>query len=572
MSDEWTKDGRSAAPDAVTRRSLLKGAAALTITGPALAALLSGDRRAYAQAIDCLGLPPEALEQDLTLTAAYAASPPALDEIAFTMETENLLALTYGGDLVQYNPVYSEQYGMCVADMAAPGDESVTGRWAESWESSPDGLVWTFRIRPGIRSWAGNELTAEDIKWTWERGFEMRSVRYFFSTVMFLDSPDAIEAVDRYTVRFTSSAPSTNFLKLMAMNYYGGPFDSTEAKKHATASDPFAKEWLKSNDAGFGPYHVVRHVPGQEMALERNPHYEPRPPVGRILIRIVPDPATRMALLQRGVVDYAMRLPERNLQTLERDPNVQVIRYVANFIPYVGPVQTNEIMAKPAVRRAMAYAVPYEEILEKVYFGQGTIIKSITPAIFPNYTDEFWPYHLDLDRAKEMLSEAGYPDGFDLTLSYDNSISEMAEAAVLIKATFDAVGIRTSLDPLPAAVYSERKARRELMCQVDNFQWPWVADTGYTSWVYLANPDRNIQNSVYFNNPEFNELVTTMMRTPYGAERDAMDRRAQQICGEEVPWIYLVNPGWREALRAGWTNFHWNPDNNVHFHWLYKKA
>ncbi|HET6522174.1 MAG TPA: hypothetical protein VFG47_20480, partial [Geminicoccaceae bacterium] len=89
MSDELTRAARRRGR-AATRRDVMKGAAALTVTGPALAALLSGDRRAYAQAIDCLGLPPEALAQDLTLTAAYAASPPALDEIAFTMETENL--------------------------------------------------------------------------------------------------------------------------------------------------------------------------------------------------------------------------------------------------------------------------------------------------------------------------------------------------------------------------------------------------------------------------------------------------------------------------------------------------
>src|SRR5688572_21800589 len=154
MSDERIKDGRSASPDAVTRRNLLKGAAALTVTGPALAALLSGDRRAYAQAIDCLGLPPEALEQDLTLTAAYAASPPALDEIAFTMETENLMALTYGGDLVQYRPIWYPDLKVCGAGVSLPGDEAVMGRWAESWKSSADGTVWTFRLKKGIKSYA----------------------------------------------------------------------------------------------------------------------------------------------------------------------------------------------------------------------------------------------------------------------------------------------------------------------------------------------------------------------------------------------------------------------------------
>jgi peptide/nickel transport system substrate-binding protein len=306
------------------------------------------------------------------------------------------------------------------------------------------------------------------------------------------------------------------------------------------------------------------------MELVRNEFYQPRPPIKRILIKIVPDAATRMALLERGAVDYAMRLPERNLQALAKSPNVEIIRAKANFIPYIGPVETNEIMAKTKVRQAMAWATPYNEIWEKVYFKQGQLIKSITPAIFPNYTDKFWVYQTDPAKAKALLAEAGYPSGFDLKLSFDNSIGEMAEAAILIKAAYDGVGIRTTLDPLPAAVYSERKVKRELMCQVDNFQWPWIADTGYTGWVYLGNPETTVNNSVFFNNPEFNQLVTDMMQMPLGEERLKKDLRVQEIAATEVPWIFLVEPGWREAVRKGWTNFHWYPDNNVHYEWLYK--
>ena len=316
----------------------------------------------------------------------------------------------------------------------------------------------------------------------------------------------------------------------MAMSYFGGPFDSKLAKQHATASDPWAKDWLKNNDAGFGPYHIVKNIPGQEMELVRNENFQPKPPIKRILIRIVPDPATRTALLERGAVDYAMRLPERSLQALAKNPATsRSSARKANFIPYIGPVQTNEIMAKTKVRQAMACATPFDEIHEKVYFGQGSLIKSITPAIFPNYTDKFWVYKYDPAKAKALLAEAGYPSGFDLKLSFDNSIAEMAETAVLVKAAYDGVGIRTTLDPLPAAVYSERKLRRQLMCQVDNFQWPWIADTGYTGWVYLGPPRHTVNNSVYFNNPEFNELVTKMMQMPLGDERTKMDLRVQEI-------------------------------------------
>lgn len=552
----------------VDRRTLLRMASA-GVGGAALNPFFAALNAAAASAT-CGTVPAAKSAADYTFIAAYAASPPAVDEVAFTLEVENIMALTYAGDFMQYKPVQGPMPTVCVSDMAAPGNDSVIGRWVDRWEGSADFKTWTFHIRPGIKSWAGNEMTSADIKWTWERAFEMKAVRFFFAKAMFLDKPSDIEVLDKYTVRFNLQKPSPVILKLMAMSYYGGPFDSTEAKKHATPNDPWAKEWLKSNDAGFGPYHIIKNVPGQEMELTRNENFMPKPPIKRIVIRIVPDPATRMALLERGAVDYAMRLPERSLQALARNPNVQIVRAKANFIPYIGPVQTNEIMAKTKVRQAMAWATPYQEIHEKVYFGQGNLIKSITPAIFPNHTDRFWVYRTDPAKARALLAEAGYPNGFDLRLSFDNSIAEMQEAAVLIKAAYDGVGIRTTLDPLPAAVYSERKVKRQLMCQVDNFQWPWIADTGYTGWVYLGNPETTVNNSVFFNNPEFNQLVIDMMQMPLGEERTKKDLRVQQIAAEEVPWIFMVEPGWREAVKKEWTNFHWYPDNNIHFEWLYK--
>ena len=77
-------------------------------------------------------------------------------------------------------------------------------------------------------------------------------------------------------------------------------------------------------------------------------------------------------------------------------------------------------------------------------------------------------------------------------------------------------------------------------CQVDDFQWPWIADTGYTGWVYLGGPETTVNNSVYFNNPEFNSLVTKMMQMPLGDERTRMDLRVQEIAAQEVPWIFLA--------------------------------
>ncbi|MCC7273721.1 MAG: ABC transporter substrate-binding protein [Alphaproteobacteria bacterium] len=547
---------------ASTRTSL----AALTL-GSFLALGATG---AAAQAVDCMAAPPA--DQDLTLVAAYAASPPAVDETAFTMEVENILANTYGGDLVQYRPVYWTEHKICGAGTNQEGEKQVMGRWAESWTEAPDGKSWQFKLRRGIKSFRGNEMTCADYQWTWARGFDMKAVRFFFSKVLLIEKAEDVTCPDPYTVQFKIKDRNPLFLQLLAMNYYGGPFDSTEAKKHATTADPWAKEWLKTNTAGFGPYHMEKHVPGEELILVRNPGFSPRPAVGRVIIKIVPDSATRLALLKRGQVDYAMRLRQREYNEIEKDANLQVAFHPANFIPYFGPVQTNPIMAKPKVRQALAWAMPYQDILNKVYFGRGDLIRSITPKIYPNSTEEFWPYREDLAKAKQVLAEAGYPNGFEMTISYDKAISEMEEVCTLVKSNLEKIGIKVQLQGLPSAVYSDTKFQRKQMAHCDNFQWPWVADTGYTAWVYLTHPEVNVMNAVKNDDPELNKLTEMMFVTAFGPERLKMDRRIQQRVGEDVPWIFLVNPGWREAMKKGWEGFTWYPDNNVHFERLYKKG
>lgn len=538
--------------------------------GAAAAACLAfASPAALAQQVECGAAPPT--DQDLTLVAAYAASPPAVDEVAFTMETENIMANVYGGDLVQYKPVYWSDHKVCGAGTNQEGPKQVTGRWAESWSESEDGKTWTFKLRKGIKSYAGNEMTCADLQWSWARGVEMKSVKFFFTKVMLLEKAEDVTCPDPYTVQFKIKDRNPLFLQLLAMNYYGGPFDSTEAKKHATAADPWAKEWLKSNTAGFGPYHMERHVSGEELILVRNPNYQPRPAVGRVIAKIVPDSATRLALLKRGQIDYAMRLRQREYNEIENDPNLQVAFHPANFIPYFGPVQTNEIMAKPKVRQAMAWAMPYNDIFTKVYFGKGQVIKSITPQIYPNSTDKFWPYKEDLAKAKQVLAEAGYPNGFEMSIAYDKAISEMEEVCTLIKSNFEKIGIKVQLQGLPSAVYSDTKFQRKQMAHCDNFQWPWVADTGYTAWVYLTHPEVNVMNAVKNDDPELNKLTELMFVTGFGPERMKMDMRIQERVAEDVPWIFLVNPGWREALKKEWAGFVWFPDNNVHYELLYKK-
>ena len=141
----------------------------------------------------------------------------------------------------------------------------------------------------------------------------------------------------------------------------------------------------------------------------------------------------------------------------------------------------------------------------------------------------------------------------------------MAESAVLIKAAYDEVGIRTTLDPLPAAVYSERKVKRQLMCQVDNFQWPWIADTGYTRLGLSRQSGDQREQLGLFRQSRVQQArdrddADAAGRRSGPRRISAFSRSRQRKC----PGSSWSKPGWREAFKKEWTNFHWYPDNNVH--------
>ena len=198
-----------------------------------------------------------------TLTAAYAASPPAVDEVAFTMEVENMLALTYSGDLMPIKPVPTGTEGVYAADMAASGNTGVIGHWVDKWEGSRTS-------RPGRAGCARDQELGRERNDLRRYRLDLAAwVRDESGALVFCQRNVSRQA-GRYRgngsvqfFRFNLSKPSPVVLKLMAMSYFGGPFDATLAKQHATASDPWAKEWLKNNKrCGLRPVpHREKHSP-----------------------------------------------------------------------------------------------------------------------------------------------------------------------------------------------------------------------------------------------------------------------------------------------------------------------
>jgi peptide/nickel transport system substrate-binding protein len=355
-----------------------------------------------------------------TLIIAAPTTPPGLDWEFFAGHEvyDHVFNLNSGLTRWKKIPAEGEPGGFSIGWDAEDWNDAVVPWMAESWDVSEDGKTYTFHLRKGWKSHYGNEFTAADVKWWVERSFALKAIGKFFLDVSRIESPKSLEVVDDHTVRFHLAGPTRNF-PLSLSTFWRQIPDSTEAKKHVTNDDPWATAWLKVSAGGFGPYKLEKLDPGKEVVwVADESHFSP-PKIKRIIFREVPDSSVRASLLARGEVDVAQFLTPREYQSLATNKGVHVWNFKGYSIlqsplnPAFPPLDNRK------VRQALSYAVPYDDIVKGVYLGyarpaNGPVSDAAAGKGYPGS----FPYRHDPAKAKALLAEAGYANGFSTWYGY----------------------------------------------------------------------------------------------------------------------------------------------------------
>jgi peptide/nickel transport system substrate-binding protein len=498
-----------------------------------------------------------------TLVYVDSDTPPSFDtDTNGAQDTgENIVANCYGGDIVAFEKVAAAG-GVLMADVLRPGVKGgIANGFAEQIDVSDDLKTYTFHLRDDVKSSAGNTLTADDVVWSYERNLALKQTGAFMANAMGVTSAKQVVKVDKHTVRFDLAAPSPIFLKVNAAKLYSGLVDSVAAKEHATTDDPWSRDWLSQNTAGFGPYTVSDFRKGQYVHLDVNKHYYGETPsYSKVVWNAVPTSANRAALLQAGDADIAVKLTPPQIKQAEQ-AKLSVTSYESNQIKSLQLNTKYGPLADYRVRQAIAYAMPYEEILSSVYLGTAKPVHSPLPTSYPGYTDEYWTYSTNVDKARTLLRDAGM-DGFDLTVSYATNQYDDPLIAPIVKSALGDIGINVTLEGLPQATYFEKVYARKGQAYLMN-NWPFVADPGYALGVYWKSTAFNNVGS--WTNQQFDKLVDAMLVETVDERRLALAKQAQQIYARELPWILLGNPGWHVAHSAGISGLTWYPNNGVRF-------
>jgi peptide/nickel transport system substrate-binding protein len=421
---------------------------------------------------------------------------------------------------------------------------------AESWTISDDGLVITFKLKSDAIFQDGSKVTAEDVKWSFDRAV---SVGGFPSTQMKaggFERPDQFEAVDAETFVVRLDKPSKLSLPDLAVPV---PFiiNSKLAKEQATSDDPWATEYLHQNTIGSSAYKVTRWDSGQQVVFERFDGWVggPLPQVRRIIMREVPSAATQRALVERGDVHVAFDIPDKDATELAEKVTVYSTP-IENCIHALCLNTKFEPFQDPDVRKAIAYAVPYEAIFQAAAYGRGAPLWGGEAEI----GDIAWPrktqYATDVDKAKEHMAKSKYPDGFDTILSISTDLAYWMEpAALLIQEAVAKLGIKAEVEKIPGANWRTASlVEKRLPFHLENFGG-WLNTPDY--YFFWAYQDGHLFNSSNYFNEEVEQLTNeTLHMAMDDPEYAPKIKRMFEIVLEDLPRIPLWQPALNVAING----------------------
>ncbi len=413
---------------------------------------------------------------------------------------------------------------------------------AESWVVAPDNSSVTFKLRQDAVFQDGTPVTAKDVKWSFDRfiaagGFPQRQMEQASLT-----DPSKFEALDDHTFKVTFVRPDKLTMPSLAI-VVPSIYNSELCKKNATAADPWALEWTKINSAGSGAYKVDSFKSGEQVVLSRFAGWKGGPAIKieRSLYRSVAAAGTRRALVEKGDADLSTDLPPRDVADIGAAKKLKVDSTpMANTLKYLALSVTTKPFDDVRVRQAVAYAIPYDKVIESSVFGRAKPMFG-APASAP--TDISWPqpfpYSYDPDKAKSLLKAAGQDAGFETKLYFDAGTATLDEpAALVIQDSLGKIGIKVGVEKQPD--FFARRSQKAWPMAIDVFG-AWFDDPDFFfRWIWHG------QNTVFnvssYKNPEMDRLLDAARQERDGARYADLTKQFIKLAMTEVPVIPLYQP------------------------------
>lgn len=491
----------------------------------------------------------DAGSSDQTLTIAYSEGGKTLDPAEANDGTSDTLVVAAYDQLVTYGT--TEVDGKRVSDTSV-----IEPMLAEEWAVDDTDTVYTFTLRDGVTFQSGNAFTSDDVVRSFEHIADSASASFLYG----MAGIEAVEAIDDKTVQITLGAPNHLFLQILPM-YSFSMLDMDLVDENGGA------EWLTTHTAGSGPYVIDSWDPANAAKLTRNDDYwGDAPALSTVNLKFITDASNRLQLLQKGSVDAALEIAPKDLEKLDGD-GIVVDSRPSNKILYFAMNNAVAPFDNEKVRQAITYAIPYEKLINDVMKGQASPMRSSVASSTPGYTDAGNEATHDLDKAKALLDEAGYPDGFEFDFTLGSGFSDWNDDAVLIQAELAKIGVTMNITNMARAQFLEALAGKNVQSYISRWT-SFVNDPGYHLGLLLTTDGTS--NYGNYSNAEVDALWKQAATEPDAEARNELYGQMQQIINEEAPWAYLYEYNIAVAHSEGLDGYTSYPDGLIRFFQLSK--
>jgi peptide/nickel transport system substrate-binding protein len=474
-----------------------------------------------------------------------------------------------------------------------PGTTEIQPWLATSWEISSDGKEIIFHLRKGVKFHDGTDFNADAVIFSFARQYDFNNPYYqygkWYEWKHLFGAMEKVVKIDDYTVKFVLKRKNVVIITSLTMMYAVAIVSPTNAEKY--------KEDAFKHPCGTGPFKFVEWVKDDHITLEANENYwGGKPKLDKLIFKVIPDPSARLMVLEVGEIQ-GMEYPNpSDFNRIKTNPQLKLLTGIGMNIGYVaintgygykddnknGVRDPNEPwvktpgyfepLTKKKVRQAINMAIDKQSIVDNIFMGTAIKAKNGIPPFMLGYNDAIEDYPYDPERAKALLAEAGYPDGFEVTLyimpvsrAYMFDPPKIGEA---IQSYLAAVGIKVEFYQVDWGTYlQEAAAGKHQMCLLGI-----TGDTGDTddfmSICYAPNSAAigTAGNRAFYNNEEVQNLISKSLQTYDKAERAEYYKKVQEIIHEDAPWVYIAHANQNLVFSTTVHDFVISPTSRMFFY------
>jgi peptide/nickel transport system substrate-binding protein len=416
---------------------------------------------------------------------------------------------------------------------------------AESWDVSPDQLVWTFHLRPNVTFHDGSPFTADDVLYSYRRIIDEKLTNADkFSAVTDVSAPNPA------TVVISVKQPTPNLLT----NIGGFKGMAIVSRRNVESGQ------IATHPVGTGPFAFVGQKSGDSITLKANPSYwGGAPKISGVTFRFISEPSTALSALQAGEIDWTDSVPPQRVAQLREDDSIKLAVTPSNDYWYLALNEARKPWSNVRVRQAIAYAIDRDAIVKATSYGTAAANQLAIPKGNPWYTD-YHRYDYDIDRAKALLTESGVTEA-DLDMLVTSEYPETVTAAQVIADNLAPLGITVHIRTVDFATWLDEQNNGHF----DMLMMGWLGNIDPDDFYYAQHHTDGTSNAQKYSNPEVDRLLDAGRVEINRQARTDLYAKAATIIADQVSYLYLYNPSVIQAWNTSLSGFESRRDGAIRF-------